>query len=223
GAPDPDNDNDGIHDVVDAAPNEPEDHDGFEDEDGRPDPDNDNDGIPDLRDGAPNTPEDFDNFEDEDGIPDWDNDGDSIPDSLDGAPMQPETLNGYLDDDGIPDADPWMNPGEKQILQGISFKSGSATLSSASYQALNTIAKQLKFDKSIHLDIQGYTDDRGRESANLQLSLKRANSIRAFLISKGVDGGRLLVTGFGEANPLAPNDTAEGRRANRRIEIMRIK
>ena len=223
GIPDPDNDKDGIHDIVDQAPNEPEDLDGFQDEDGKPDPDNDGDGIPDIRDGAPNTPEDFDGFEDDDGIPDWDNDGDSIPDSLDGAPMQAETVNGYMDEDGIPDSDPWMKLGEKQILQGISFKSGSATLNSISYQALNAIADELKKDKSIHLDIQGYTDDRGKEAANLQLSLKRANSIRAFLISKGVPGGRLLVTGFGEANPIAPNDTEEGRRANRRIEIMRIR
>ncbi len=223
GAPDTDNDRDGIPDEKDLAPNEPEDYDGFQDEDGKPDPDNDGDGIPDLRDGAPNTPEDFDGFEDEDGIPDWDNDGDTVPDSIDGAPLQAENFNGYQDEDGIPEKDLWMKIGEKQILQGISFNSGSATLTSASYQALNTIAEKLAADKAIFLDIQGYTDDRGHDTANLKLSLKRANSVRAFLLSKGIQGNRLMATGFGEANPIAPNDTTEGRRANRRIEIVRIK
>ncbi|KAA3616406.1 MAG: OmpA family protein [Calditrichaeota bacterium] len=223
GAPDTDNDHDGIPDITDLAPNEPEDYDGFQDEDGKPDLDNDGDGIPDIRDGAINSPEDFDGFEDEDGIPDWDNDADSIPDSLDGAPLLPENINGYQDDDGIPEKDPWLKAGEKRILQGISFNSGSATLTSASYQALNTIAKELMADRSIQLDVQGYTDDRGRETSNLKLSLKRANSVRSFLISKGIKSRRLMATGFGESAPIAPNDNAEGRRANRRIEIVRIK
>ncbi len=89
-APLPDRDHDGIPDAEDAAPDEPEDFDGFEDLDGKPDLDNDNDGIPDGSDGAPMDAEDFDNFEDEDGIPALDNDGDGIVDSDDPFPNIPQ-------------------------------------------------------------------------------------------------------------------------------------
>jgi outer membrane protein OmpA-like peptidoglycan-associated protein len=100
-----DRDKDGILDKNDAAPNDPEDIDGFQDEDGVPDPDNDGDGILDINDGAPNQPEDKDGYMDSDGIPDPDNDGDGILDKNDGSPNQPEDKDGYKDADGIPDPD----------------------------------------------------------------------------------------------------------------------
>ncbi|MFC1651024.1 SPOR domain-containing protein, partial [Candidatus Latescibacterota bacterium] len=97
-APLPDRDNDGIPDADDGAPDEPEDIDGFEDQDGKPDLDNDNDGIPDVSDGAPIDAEDFDNFEDEDGIPDLDNDGDGIVDSDDPFPNIPQRNEAAYED-----------------------------------------------------------------------------------------------------------------------------
>jgi outer membrane protein OmpA-like peptidoglycan-associated protein len=103
-----DRDGDGIKDDVDQCPDEPEDFDGFKDEDGCPDPDNDNDGIPDVDDHCPNVPEDHDGFQDEDGCPevrDGDRDGDGIPDSKDKCPDQPEDRDGFQDDDGCPDPD----------------------------------------------------------------------------------------------------------------------
>jgi hypothetical protein len=100
-----DADGDGIPDVLDKCPTEPEDKDGFQDEDGCPDPDNDGDGIPDVLDKCPNEPEDKDHFEDEDGCPDPDNDGDGIPDVLDKCPNQPEDKDGFQDEDGCPDPD----------------------------------------------------------------------------------------------------------------------
>jgi OOP family OmpA-OmpF porin len=85
-----DNDGDGIPDALDKCPNDPEDKDGFQDEDGCPDPDNDHDGIPDNLDKCPNEPEDFDGFQDQDGCPDPDNDGDGIPDKRStSAPTSP--------------------------------------------------------------------------------------------------------------------------------------
>src|SRR5262245_3146925 len=78
-----DRDGDGIPDMDDQCPDQPEDRDGYKDEDGCPDPDNDGDGIPDALDKCPNEPEDFDNFQDEDGCPDPDNDCDGIPDHND--------------------------------------------------------------------------------------------------------------------------------------------
>lgn len=130
-----DRDGDGIPDNEDQCPDDPEDFDGFEDEDGCPDLDNDQDGIPDHQDRCPNIPgvpendgcpmldtdgdgildindqcpneaEDFDGHEDEDGCPDPDNDGDGIADVIDECPSEPETYNGYKDEDGCPDEKP---------------------------------------------------------------------------------------------------------------------
>jgi outer membrane protein OmpA-like peptidoglycan-associated protein len=100
-----DRDHDGIRNNIDLCPDQPEDMDGFEDEDGCPDPDNDKDGIPDIRDQCPNQPEDIDGFEDADGCPDPDNDKDGIVDTRDKCPDDPEDFDGYQDDDGCPDPD----------------------------------------------------------------------------------------------------------------------
>lgn len=98
-----DTDRDGIPDFRDTCPREPEDMDGFEDDDGCPDYDDDADGIPDRMDLAPLTSEDYDGFEDDDGVPDLDNDGDGITDVRDMCPDEPEDLDGFEDGDGCPD------------------------------------------------------------------------------------------------------------------------
>ena len=103
-----DRDGDGIKDDLDKCPDDPEDFDGFQDEDGCPDPDNDNDGILDKNDRCPNEPEDFDGVEDADGCPegnDGDRDGDGILDSRDKCPDEPEDRDGFEDADGCPDPD----------------------------------------------------------------------------------------------------------------------
>ncbi len=100
-----DRDNDGIDDRVDACPTEPEDRDGFMDDDGCPDPDNDGDGIPDDKDACIDEREDFDGFADDDGCPDPDNDGDGVPDGYDSCEGEMEDMDGDRDDDGCPDAD----------------------------------------------------------------------------------------------------------------------
>ncbi len=105
GAPDGDADKDGILDAVDKCPLQPEDKDGFQDEDGCPDLDNDGDGIVDTADRCPNQAEDKDGFQDEDGCPDPDNDGDGIPDTKDKCPNEPEDKDGFQDEDGCPDPD----------------------------------------------------------------------------------------------------------------------
>jgi outer membrane protein OmpA-like peptidoglycan-associated protein len=103
-----DRDGDGIKDDVDQCPDDPEDFDGFKDEDGCPDPDNDNDGIPDVDDRCINVPEDRDGDHDEDGCPEGgegDRDGDGILDSKDKCPDDPEDRDGFQDEDGCPDPD----------------------------------------------------------------------------------------------------------------------
>jgi outer membrane protein OmpA-like peptidoglycan-associated protein len=100
-----DKDGDGIPDEYDVCPNQPEDRDGFQDEDGCPEPDNDKDGILDKDDLCPNQPEDKDGYKDDDGCPDLDNDGDGIPDKTDKCPNQAEDRDGFQDDDGCPEDD----------------------------------------------------------------------------------------------------------------------
>jgi outer membrane protein OmpA-like peptidoglycan-associated protein len=97
-----DRDHDGVYDVNDKCPDEPEDRDGYQDQDGCPDPDNDGDGIPDVKDKCPNDPEDIDQFEDEDGCPEPDNDKDGIPDINDACPNAPEDHKGKKPNDGCP-------------------------------------------------------------------------------------------------------------------------
>ncbi len=103
-----DRDGDGIKDDVDKCPDDPEDRDGFQDEDGCPDPDNDQDGILDKNDACPNDPETKNGIADEDGCPDGidgDRDKDGIPDSKDKCPDEPEDKDGFQDEDGCPDPD----------------------------------------------------------------------------------------------------------------------
>jgi OOP family OmpA-OmpF porin len=101
-----DRDGDGIPDTVDKCPDQPENYNGFEDEDGCPDdPDTDGDGIPDSKDQCVMEPEDKDGYLDDDGCPDLDNDADGIPDAVDHCPNQPEDFDGFQDADGCPDPD----------------------------------------------------------------------------------------------------------------------
>jgi len=100
-----DPDGDGIPDARDRCPDQPEDRDGFEDDDGCPDLDDDGDGIPDAHDQCPRVPEDVDGFDDDDGCPDVDNDHDGIPDAKDRCPLAAEDADGFEDDDGCPDDD----------------------------------------------------------------------------------------------------------------------
>ena len=100
-----DTDGDGCLDDVDKCVKEPEDQDGYQDDDCCPDPDNDQDGILDTSDICPNVAEDKDGFQDADGCPDTDNDRDGAPDVRDRCPGQPEDRDGYQDADGCPDPD----------------------------------------------------------------------------------------------------------------------
>ncbi len=103
-----DRDGDGLKDDVDKCPDDPEDFDGFEDEDGCPEPDNDRDGILDEDDKCPLIPEDKDGFQDEDGCPEGnvnDRDGDGILDNVDKCPDDPEDFDQFEDEDGCPDPD----------------------------------------------------------------------------------------------------------------------
>lgn len=216
GCPILDSDNDGINDDVDKCPNEPEDKDGFQDEDGCPDRDNDNDGIEDEKDLCPDRPEDIDGFEDHDGCPELDNDGDGVADADDKCPG----VKGLPTNDGCPKTQEIQRG--KLVLAGVTFMSGKAVLTVNSYTILDQVYESLAEWQEVKLEIQGHTDSQGSDVANLKLSQARAEAVRMYLIKKGISPDRLRAVGYGEANPIADNTTAEGRERNRRVEMHRI-
>lgn len=226
GCPDPDNDQDGIEDALDACPGKAEDHDGFEDQDGCPDIDNDGDLIVDLVDKCPDQPETVNGYMDEDGCPDSDTDGDGIPDERDKCPRDPETMNGFEDEDGCPD-DRRIAQAEESgtalVLQGVNFATGKADLTAESLPVLDEVANSLLLEPAAIVEIRGHTDNVGKAAANQLLSERRAESVRRYLISKGVKEERITAIGFGHRYPVADNKSAEGRARNRRIEFIRVK
>jgi outer membrane protein OmpA-like peptidoglycan-associated protein len=230
---DEDRDGDGIPDSVDKCPDEPEDKDNFEDQDGCPDPDNDGDSVPDKDDKCPGfdedkkdnftkTKEDKDGFEDEDGCPDPDNDKDGILDVDDKCPNEPETFNGYKDEDGCPDKNPiTITKDRVLIMEKIYFETNKDIIKPISYPILNTVATTLNAHKELKkIEIQGHTDERGSNSYNLDLSQRRANAVRNYLINRGVDADRLTARGYGEDRPLCRQSTVECWSKNRRSEFI---
>lgn len=105
----------------------------------------------------------------------------------------------------------------------ITFEPGSATIASASLVTLNAIADVLDVCGEIRLEIQGHTDSQGRETMNLQLSQGRAQSVLNQLRARRVLTSTYVATGYGETQPIADNDTEEGREANRRIVFRLIR
>jgi outer membrane protein OmpA-like peptidoglycan-associated protein len=223
GCPDPDNDQDGIPDKLDKCPNEPEDKDGFQDDDGCPEIDNDGDGIPDAQDKCPNDPEDKDGFQDDDGCPDLDNDGDGIPDATDKCPNEPETFNGVDDTDGCPDSGGQVTiaGGKIELPENINFDTGSDNIAGRSQSLMDRVAEKIKSNPGVkRIRIEGHTDDVGGAKKNMELSQARAESVRNYLIKKGVEPERLQAVGYGDTRPLDKRKTSDARAKNRRVEFI---
>jgi len=238
GCPDYDNDKDGISDSLDKCPNEAEDFDGFEDSDGCPEIDNDKDGICDPwvaekgmqakyadictgLDKCPNLPEDKDGFEDFDGCPDFDNDLDGVPDTLDKCPND----YGPADNNGCPKSNQGKAKEIKRgrlILRAVEFKPNNSELTSESYPMLDDVYESMKAYPDVRIEIAGYTDNVGTPANNKKNSLRRAETVRAYLILKGIDPSRISAVGRGSEDPIANNTTQDGRAFNRRIEMKRI-
>jgi outer membrane protein OmpA-like peptidoglycan-associated protein len=222
GCPDADNDADGVADGADKCPTDAEDKDGFEDEDGCPDADNDADGLADGSDKCPTEAEDKDNFQDEDGCPDPDNDSDGVADGADQCPDQSESKNGYLDGDGCPDELPAQVKKFTGAIKGINFKTKSAEITKGSFKTLDGAVKVLQEYADLKLEIQGHTDDVGDDAFNLDLSQQRAESVKAYFTSKGIEDARITAKGYGETQPVDPRKTKAARAKNRRVEFQLI-
>ncbi|MCK9309129.1 MAG: OmpA family protein [Candidatus Cloacimonetes bacterium] len=108
-------------------------------------------------------------------------------------------------------------------LQGVQFEIGSANLTNEAKQTLNDVATAMIAAPAAKVEVQGHTDNTGSNDLNNRLSLQRAESVKAYLVSKGVDANRLGTKGFGSSKPIASNNTLEGRTENRRIEFVIVK
>jgi outer membrane protein OmpA-like peptidoglycan-associated protein len=113
--------------------------------------------------------------------------------------------------------------GKPVILEGLRFRSNSAQILPESETTLNDVYETLRDNTRIAVEIRGYTDNSGSAGRNQKLSEDRAEAVRQWLIAKGIAAERLTARGFGAENPVAPNDTAENRARNRRIEFVRVK
>lgn len=114
---------------------------------------------------------------------------------------------------------PVASESEKWVLVGVNFDFNSAKITPESYPILYDAAKTLLRYPDLNVEIQGFTDNIGSETYNKTLSQKRADAVKKYLMSKGINQSRLTATGYGESNPVADNMTAEGRAMNRRIEF----
>ena len=115
-----------------------------------------------------------------------------------------------------------LNDRQAVVLEGVEFDVDKDTLRPASYTTLDEVAESLKDWPEIRVQIQGHTDSTGSSAHNQDLSNRRAGSVRAYLVSKGVDSSRLEFKGYGEDSPIADNTTNGGRQSNRRVELHKI-
>lgn len=102
----------------------------------------------------------------------------------------------------------------------IAFGNDGFSLTPADEQILTQVADKLKACPTAHAAINGYTDNSGTEAINIPLSSQRAGTVADFLVAHGVSRGQLVVKGLGSVNPIAGNDTPDGRAKNRRVEIV---
>ena len=172
--------------------------------------DSDGDGVPDSHDWCAGTPAGV--SVDEHGCA-LDSDGDGVADYLDQCPGTPAGV--VVNEEGCP-----LSGEMLMTIENVNFDTNSASLSGASEATLDAAVRLLKQNAGVSVDIVGHTDSRGAADYNEQLSLRRAESVRDYLVANGVDASLLSVEGQGESSPVSSNDTPEGRRKNRRVELI---
>lgn len=168
--------------------------------------DSDGDGVPDNADRCPNTPANV--TVDAAGCP-LDSDGDGVADYLDQCPNTPR--GSTVDAKGCP---------QKIVVRDLNFASGSAVLTAESRTILDGVVSGIKGNPAVkEITVTGYTDGQGAAAYNKSLSERRAKSVADYLRAQGLSGLTINAVGMGEDNPVATNDTPEGRAENRRVEI----
>jgi outer membrane protein OmpA-like peptidoglycan-associated protein len=234
----PDTDGDGIIDGSDACPTEfglaalngcpDKDGDGIADKDDDcPDaagkaafkgcPDTDGDGLADKDDKCPTVAGPKSNG----GCPVLDADKDGVADKDDDCP----TVAGPASNKGCPEVTEKVVEELKIQAKSVFFNSGKSSFKTGDAEtiaSLDAIKEILKNYPTAKWSIEGYTDSTGPDKLNQKLSEDRANAIKKVLIDNGIKSENLNAVGFGKANPIAPNNTKEGRAQNRRTEVKHI-
>jgi OOP family OmpA-OmpF porin len=145
-----------------------------------------------------------------------DSDGDGVPDCIDKCPDTPKGIK--VDANGCP-------PAAEQgiiVFRNILFDFDKSNVKPDSFAVLDEVVEYLATNKGVTMEIQGHTDNRGTDEYNMKLSYKRADSVRKYIVGKGIAPDRLKVSGFGFSKPVVPNDSDENRTRNRRVEFKPI-
>ena len=112
-----------------------------------------------------------------------------------------------------------FQPAKTFILEDVNYETGKAILKPESYPALDELVALLVRKDDERIEIGGHTDNVGKPAKNQLLSMDRAKSVMAYVISKGIDPNRLVAKGYGQTVPIASNKTAAGKAQNRRTEV----
>lgn len=203
----PDADGDGIADGDDKCPKVA----GIAKYQGCPIPDSDGDGVNDEQDKCPNE-KGLARYQ---GCPIPDRDKDGVNDEQDKCP----DVAGSPANEGCPEIEKAVIEKLNFSAKNIQYATGSYKLLTSSYKSLDVVADLLKKDPSLLLNIDGHTDNTASADLNKKLSENRANEVKKYLVSKGIDEKRLSATGYGFEKPIADNKTAAGRAQNRRTEL----
>jgi outer membrane protein OmpA-like peptidoglycan-associated protein len=203
----PDKDADGIFDFLDACPEVA----GPKENNGCPWPDTDGDGLLDKDDDCPTLAGPKTNK----GCPLIDTDKDGTLDKEDDCPNTP----GPKDNKGCPVIEQEIIEVLKMAFDNLEFETAKDIIKEESKPSLDELAAVLLKKPTWKLEITGHTDNVGDDDKNMVLSKKRAESLKSYLVSKGVESTRLNTLFFGETKPIADNNTPEGRKKNRRVEM----
>jgi outer membrane protein OmpA-like peptidoglycan-associated protein len=203
----PDTDSDGLFDFIDECPLVA----GPIENKGCPWPDSDSDGILDKEDGCPQLAGPKENG----GCPYKDSDNDGLLDKDDDCPNTP----GPKSNKGCPVIEKEVIEVLKTAFDNLEFEVAKDIILAGSFNSLDELAGVLMKKPSWKLEITGHTDNAGDDASNLILSKKRAEAVKTYLSSKGIDIGRFVIQYYGETKPIADNSTSEGRAKNRRVEM----
>lgn len=203
----PDTDGDGIPDKDDKCPTVA----GSAKYGGCPIPDTDGDGINDEEDECINEK----GTAKYKGCPVPDSDGDGVNDEMDKCP----TVPGPVSNNGCPEVREEVKKRLSFAATAIQFETGKAVIKKTSHKLLDEVVAILVEYPDYNMTIDGYTDNVGKPEKNLELSKQRAAAVKSYFVTKGIDEGRIITDGHGDANPKASNKTAQGRAQNRRVEM----
>jgi outer membrane protein OmpA-like peptidoglycan-associated protein len=207
GCPWGDKDGDGVKDNVDKCPEIA----GPVENNGCPWLDSDGDGVHDGIDACKDQAGPVEN----NGCPWGDKDSDGVTDNIDQCPM----TKGPIENNGCPIVEEKIKEQITKAVDNLEFENNSDKILASSYPALDVLVMLLTEKTDWSLNLAGHTDNVGNDDFNMDLSKRRAESTKAYFVSKGIDGARITTEYFGETKPIDTNDTPAGRKKNRRVEM----